>query len=91
MIRHLEIEDSSKTFIFSSKMKHPFPTPCSIEYALRHFVDLTGMVSKKTLKNLAPYCLHPIEKRRMLHLSENSEAMKNEITSKRYGLLDLFT
>jgi hypothetical protein len=49
------------------------------------------MVSKKTLKNLAPYCLNPIEKKRMLFLSENSEQMKKEITNKRYGLLDLFT
>jgi NADPH-ferrihemoprotein reductase len=72
-------------------MKHPFATPCTIEYALKHFVDLTGMVSKKTLKNLAPYCLNPIEKRRMLHLSENNEQMKKEITFKRYSLLDLFT
>jgi hypothetical protein len=65
----ISLEDSQKTFVFKlneksaegkkkgvSGVKHPFCTPCSISHALRHFVDLRGAVTKKTLKSLIDYC-----------------------------------
>ena len=90
LLNHLNIENAEKCFFLKSGQKHPFKTPCSIKYAFKHYVDLRGPISKKTIRNLAPYCVNPIEKKRMLRLAENSELMKAEITSKRYGLLDLF-
>jgi hypothetical protein len=42
--------------------KHPFPTPTTVEQALRKYVDLRGPLRKKLLSDLAEICLDPIEK-----------------------------
>ena len=45
-------------------IKHPFQTPTTIEEALMKFVDLTGQLSKRTLKDLGNYCSDEDEKKR---------------------------
>ena len=57
--------DLNRTFRFAKNpdysgraAKMPFPTPSKISYreALTHFIDLTGALTKKTLKELIPLC-----------------------------------
>lgn len=45
-------------------VKHPFPTPTTVENALRHYVDLRGTLRKKLLADLSPYCEDETEKQR---------------------------
>ena len=41
-------ESTKKTAV-----KHPFPTPCTVEEALKKYVDLRGPLRKKLLADIA--------------------------------------
>lgn len=47
----------------STAPKHPFPTPTTVQDALRKYVDLRGPLRKKLITDLADYCLDPNEKK----------------------------
>ena len=99
MLDHLEIakEDRQKQFVFQSNVaeakgvKHPFPTPCTVFDAVKRFVDLSGSVSKKTLKSFSGYCLDPKEKQRMIEIATSKDLLASEISSKQIGLLHVLS
>ncbi|CDW71895.1 nadph--cytochrome p450 reductase [Stylonychia lemnae] len=72
--------DINKKFILktnpnSSKkgsIKHPFPTPATVQQALQDYIDLKGKVGKKTLKDLSNHATDTSEK-------ENSLKYPNEV------------
>ena len=70
--------------------KYPFPTPCTAYQAVKQFIDLRGALTKKTVKNFAPYCTDPSEKEKMLELFASKDLFKTQITDKYIGLLGLF-
>lgn len=44
-------------------LKHPFPTPITFREAISQFVDLTGPLRKKTVKDLSQYSKNEEEKK----------------------------
>ena len=40
----------------ASSLKYPFSQPYKLFDVVKRFIDLKGMVAKKTIKNFADYC-----------------------------------
>eukprot|EP00347_Sterkiella_histriomuscorum_P023964 403332775 len=71
-------------------IKHPFPTPISINQALTEFVDLRGPLRKKMLKDLSVHCEDDREKEKLVFLSDaKSKTFVDEIEAPQIGLLDV--
>ena len=51
-----------------------WPSPCSMEYAFTHCVDLTSIPRKAVIRALAHYCTRETEKRSLLRLASKSGA-----------------
>lgn len=72
-------------------IKYPMPAPFTVFEAVKRFVDLTGLVAKKTLKNFADYCSSPTEKELMLNLFNSKDELAKQVTDKHLGLIDILT
>lgn len=71
--------DKTFSFIPEEGKLIPFPTPCTVRDALVRYCDLTSLVRKRILKDLASYSNNPEERSRMEKLA--SFKGKNEFVS----------
>ncbi|CCK70996.1 NADPH--cytochrome P450 reductase KNAG_0F03340 [Huiozyma naganishii CBS 8797] len=70
-----------------STTKQPFPCPTTIESVVRHYLEITGPLSRQSFGLLTEFA--PMEiKEYVKKLSEDKDAFAEEITSKNYNLAD---
>lgn len=66
------------------------PAGChSVLEALTKFVSLTGPLSKKAVKEFAPFCESQQEKDELLGMTGMGKQFEEKIVAKNIGLLDL--
>jgi len=54
--------------VADAKKQTPFPTPCTYRTALTHYVNITGIVSKGVLKDIAEFASSAAHKSFLLSL-----------------------
>jgi NADPH-ferrihemoprotein reductase len=67
-LARLQSYELDRTFAFSGT-KAPFPTPCTLREALMRYCDLTSLVKKRFLKELAAYATSASDREALLTLS----------------------
>ena len=85
--------DVEETFMFSSETKgHPFPTPVTVLDALKKYCDITGLIKKKALKELAMFATDPAAKERLEFLAslKGKEEFRSVIEEPVLTIVDLF-
>lgn len=61
-------------------IKSQIPSPCTIEYALTHCVDLTSIPRKAVVRALANYCTDQVEKKQLLALCSRSRSELHKVS-----------
>ena len=92
-IAALQGYDLELTFQFLSPGKqHPFPTPISVRDALIKYCDLTTLVRKKTLKQLALFAQNQKEQQKLEGLSslKGKDEFKRKLFEPMMTVADLF-
>lgn len=92
-IATLQGYDLELTFQFLSPgKKHPFPTPISVRDALIKYCDLTSLVSKKILKQLALFAQNPNEQQKLEGLAslKGKDEFKRKLVEPMISVVDLF-
>ena len=95
MLDHIGVKGDQTFRLIPSNdsVKLPFPQEhqqFTVFEAVKKFVDLRGTIAKKTLKSFAPFCENKDQADKMLALAASKDKLQSEITSKWYGLLDIF-
>ncbi|AOA64386.1 NADP-cytochrome P450 reductase [Komagataella phaffii CBS 7435] len=66
-----------------------FPFPTTYEAVVRHHLEISGPISRQTLKQFIPYAPDQSTKQEVIRLSESKDVFHNEVTAKYYNLADL--
>ncbi|CCK68918.1 NADPH--hemoprotein reductase KNAG_0B04840 [Huiozyma naganishii CBS 8797] len=68
--------------------KVPFPSPTTIEAAVRYYLEITGPVSRQFFSMLVQYAPTETTKQKLLDLSKDKDLFASEITSKYFNIAD---
>lgn len=69
-------------------MKLPFPTPTTVEAAVRHYLEITGPVSRQLLRSLIQFAPNETIKEKLVDLSKDKDQFAKEIISKYFNIAD---
>ncbi|CCH58807.1 hypothetical protein TBLA_0A10290 [Henningerozyma blattae CBS 6284] len=72
-----------------STMKLPFPTPTTVESAIRYYLEISGPISRAILSNLVEFAPDETTKLKLLKLSKDKKLFEKEVTSKKLNLCDI--
>jgi NADPH-ferrihemoprotein reductase len=74
----------------SDKLKHPFPTPCTVGEALTKFCELKGPIDRKIFKDLSQYAKEDSDKNELERLSKNDSTEDIEVMKEEYvNIIDI--
>ena len=68
--------------------KPPFPVPCSIGAAVRHYIEITGPVSRATFGQLVEFAPNEEVKNKLSQLAKDKDDFAREITAKHFNFAD---
>lgn len=71
-----------------STVKVPFPVPTTIGAAVRHYLEITGPISRITFGQLVQFAPNAEIKAKLLNLSKDKDEFAKQITSKYFNLAD---
>lgn len=83
LCRLLSLSEADRTAAVEIRPKEtaPLPTPTTRETILRHYLEISGPVSRDLLGLLVNYCPTPEASRVLTTLYKNKEAFKNHVSS----------
>ena len=71
-----------------STIKVPFPCPTTIEATVRHYLEITGPVSRQSFGSLIQFAPNEEIKQKLTALAKDKDLFAKEITAKCYNLAD---
>lgn len=71
-----------------STIKAPFPTPTTIGAAVRHYLEITGPISRQNFGSLVQFAPSSQVKEKLQELAADKDQFSIEITSKYFDLAD---
>ncbi|CAL9737075.1 NADPH--cytochrome P450 reductase [Monosporozyma servazzii] len=83
--------DGEMIFDLKSKdptMKLPLPTPTTVEAAVRHYLEITGPVSRQLLRTLIQFAPTETIKTKLLDLSNDKDQFAKEINAQYFNIAD---
>lgn len=73
----------------TAKKKHPFPCPCTLGTALRHYVDISGRPSSYVVRELTAFTSDPADKERLQRLSQQPAEFTAWVTASERNIVDV--
>lgn len=67
----------------------PFPSPTTYETVLRHYLEISGPVSRQFLKSIVQFSPNEETKKNTIEISDNKEKFHQEITEKGLNIGDV--
>lgn len=92
LLKILGLADKKDTVIdfktLDPTMKIPFPTPTTYDTVLRHYLEISGPVSRQFIKSISQFC--PTEESNALvaNVSSDKELFHSSITEKYFNIAD---
>ncbi|SCU87972.1 LADA_0E07382g1_1 [Lachancea dasiensis] len=71
-----------------STIKLPFPTPVTVGAAVRHYLEITGPISRQLFSSIMQFAPNEELKERLKELSRDKDDFAKEITIKYFNLVD---
>lgn len=71
-----------------STVSIPFPTPTTYEAVLRHYLEITGPISRQFCTSIASFAPNDELKEYVMKLGSDKQLFAREITSKKYNIAD---
>ncbi|CCD24054.1 NADPH--cytochrome P450 reductase NDAI_0C03940 [Naumovozyma dairenensis CBS 421] len=69
-------------------IKVPFPCPTTVGAVIRHYLEITGPVSRQFFEHLIQFAPNSSIKEKLTKLAKDKDAFQQEITSKYFNLAD---
>lgn len=66
----------------------PFPTPTTYETALRHYLEISGPVSRQFIKSISQFCPNEETKKALLKVADSKEAFHKTVTARYLNIAD---
>lgn len=66
----------------------PFPTPTTYETALRHYLEISGPVSRQFVKSISQFCPDDSTLQELSKIADNKDAFHTAVTEKCFNIAD---
>jgi NADPH-ferrihemoprotein reductase len=66
----------------------PFPTPTTYDTVLRHYLEISGPVSRQFVKSIFQFCMNDETKQNLLKVADDKLSFHELVTDKYYNIAD---
>lgn len=66
----------------------PFPTPTTYDTVLRHYLEISGPVSRQFIQSVSQFCPNEETKFELSKIADNKESFHTNVTEKYYNIAD---